>query len=184
LPLPACTTQNASANNNATLNLTPGYFCNGISLGNNATVNMAAGTYYIANGITIGNNGTIDATAGVSIVLTDSTPLNIANNATVNITAPNATSGQPYPGIAFMGLSTSTAAQTFSNNTTLTITGALYFPHDRIVFDNNAESGNTGCTQIIGRTISLSNNVNIDDSACSSAGTTQISFGGKPLVEE
>lgn len=180
-----CTSQSGSGKNNVNVNLTPGYFCNGWDFGNNATITLAAGTYYIAQGITIGNNGTLDGTSGVTIVMTDSTPLDIGNNAAINLTAPGPSSGQPYIGMAMVGLTTATGPMTFSNNTQLNVTGAIYFPNDAISFSNNTQASSAGCTQIIGNTISLSNNVTIDDSQCTaSVGATPIKFGGSPLVEE
>jgi len=61
----------------------------------------------------------------------------------------------------------------------------MYFPKDAIQFDNNTQSSSTGCTQIIGDTVTLNNNVTIDDSKCaSSVGAKPITFGGSPLVQE
>ncbi len=183
-PLPACTGQNASGGNGATLDLTPGNFCNGWSMGNDGTINLAAGTYYLAGGINIGNNVTINGTAGVTIVITDSTALSIANNASFTITAPDQSSGEPFPGIALMGLNTDeNVTQNFANNASFNIKGAVYFPHQIINFDNNAETQPGGCTQIIGRIVNLANNVNIEAN-CSGVGTQPLLYAsGVKLVQ-
>jgi hypothetical protein len=65
----------------------------------------------------------------------------------------------------------------------MTIRGALYFPHHKMNFTNNADITNTGCTQIIADTVELAENVNVN-SNCGTVGITPMSFGGKPKVEE
>jgi Flp pilus assembly protein TadG len=180
----SCTGQAHSAGNNGTLNLTPGHFCSGWSTGNNATVNLAAGTYYVDGGISLGNNATVTGSGGVTIVISDNSAVDIGNNATLTLTAPNASSGQPFPGIAIMSLSTSTSVtQTFENNTTLDITGAVYFRNQTLSFKNNGMTGTTGCTQLIARIINLSNNVRLDTS-CSGVGTTTAYMNANPKLVE
>jgi hypothetical protein len=176
--MPSCTPQLPS-----TSSPTPAYFCSGWSFTNNEAVTLAAGTYYIRGGITVGNNATIDGSAGVTIVITDGSAITFNNNDTVTLTAPSTASGQPYPGIAIMDLDTTNVTHTISNNVTMTIRGALYFPHHKLNFTNNADVTNTGCTQIIADTIQLAENVNVN-SNCGTVGIIPMTFGGKPKVEE
>jgi hypothetical protein len=179
----SCTGQTHAVGNNGALSLTAGHFCSGISTGNNATITLAAGTYYIDGGMSLGNNVTITGT-GVTIVISDNSAIDFGNNAVISLTAPTAASGQPYPGVAFMSLSTTTSVtQTFENNTTLNITGAVYFRNQTLDFRNNGMTGTTGCTQLIARIVKLSNNVNLDTS-CSGVGTTTAYMYSNPKMVE
>lgn len=169
---PACTAQSGSGSNNLTRNLTPGHFCSGWDFKNNVTLNLAAGTYYIDSKLSLKNNVVLNGLGGVTIVVNGNYAIDIANNATLNMTAP--TSGN-YSGITFMGLrtATSTVTQKFSNNTVLNVTGAVYFPNQIVEFDNNGTTSPTGCTQVIGRKIVMMNNANLDNN-CDGTGVTQI----------
>jgi len=187
----SCTGQTATSANNSTLNLSPGHFCSGWKAGNSATINLAAGTYYVdctsgcsgSGVLDIGNSATINGTGGVTIVISDNSAVNIGNGATFNITAPNASSGQPYPGMAIMSLSTSTTVtQNFNNNTAMNITGAMYFRNEALNFSNNGVTP-TACTPLIARTIGLSNNVNLDAS-CTGVGTTTAYMNENPKLVE
>lgn len=175
LAAPDCTTQISHGRNNLSLTLSPGHFCNGLNFQNNVTLNLQPGAYYIDSQLVIGNDVTVNATGGVTLIMEGNYAIDIGNNAVLNITAPS--SGN-YAGLAFFGdrNGTSTVQQTFSNNTQLNIKGAVYFPNQTIEFDNNAETVSGGCTQIIGRTVHLSNNVNLE-SNCSGTGTTPIMIG-------
>lgn len=183
--LPACTTQSGSYSVNASPPpLNPGYFCSGLTFANNDTITLSAGTYYVANGLSIGNNATIDATAGVTIVITDNSALTLSNNSVFKIYAPSTSSSTtPYPGMALVDLNTSPQTHTFQNNTTLDIKGALYFPHHKLVFSNNADLNSVGCTQVIADTIEMSENVNIG-SNCAGVGITPVAFGGNAKLAE
>jgi hypothetical protein len=175
-PLPPCTDQNASAGEGGALNLYPGNFCNGWKIGNHGTINLAAGTYYLAGGLKLGNQVTIDGSAGVTIVITDGSAIAIRNNTRFVITAPGPSSGEPFQGIAVMGLSANAnVTQDFANDSSLDIKGAIYFPHQTIDFDNNAETVPGGCTQIIGRVVRLANNVAIEAN-CTGVGTQPLLY--------
>lgn len=169
---PACTGQTSSGKNNVTVNLTPGHFCSGLNFSNNATVSMAAGTYYIDQQFSFSNNAVLNAACGVTIVINGTYAINIGNNAIINVTAPN--SGT-LSGIAFMGPRNGTAAtnQVFSNNTTLNIKGAIYFPSQTVSMENNASSGANGCVQVIGDRLYFSNNANLPTN-CSGVGISAI----------
>lgn len=149
---------------------------------NNATLNLAPGTYYIDQQFTLGNGVVINGTDGVTLVINGNYAINLGNNAQINITAP---STGPYAGLAFFGDRTGRASvqQTFPNNAVMNIKGAVYFPNQIVEFDNNAETQPGGCTQIIGRIIHLSNNVNLEEN-CSGAGTTPITVGGASTLAE
>lgn len=179
--IPSCTSQSASAGNNATVNLTPGHFCSGWDFKNNVTVNLAPGAYYIDQKIDFGNNVILNGTGGVTLVINGNYPVTFTNNAQVNITAP---SSGPYAGLAFFGLrdATSSVVHTFDNNTVMNIKGVVYFPNQIIEFNNNGATTPGGCTQVIGRVIRLYNNVWLDDN-CDGTGVKPIASTVSQLVE-
>jgi hypothetical protein len=183
-PAPACTTQTIDGNaNGATYNLTPGRFCDGWNLStqsNNVTLNLASGVYYIDQVLSLQNNATINGTS-VTLVINGNYEVSIKNNVYINLTAP--TSGDTT-GVAIMGLrdATSTLTQLFDNNAIMNIQGAVYFPNQIVKFENNGMTGQTGCTQVIGRLVRLSNNVLLD-STCENTGVTEIFVQQSWLVE-
>lgn len=183
-PLPPCTAQNAIAGQGGTLDLYPGNFCNGWKIGNRGTINLAAGTYYLAGGMKLGNRVTIDGSAGVTIVISDDSAITITNNTQLTLTAPGPSSGEPFPGIAIMGLSTGgNVTQEFGNNASFNIKGAIYFPNQLIDFANSAEVAPGGCTQIIGRMVTLANDVAIEAN-CTGVGVEPLLYAsGVKLVE-
>lgn len=182
---PPCTAQNGVGINNGTRNLVPDVtvggvgmtrFCGGLNFTNNFQANFAPGVYFVDTQLVFGNNARITGT-GVTFVVNGNYAMTLGNNANINLTAP--TSG-PTSGIVFFGSRTGTATvqQTFSNNTILNLTGAVYFPNQIVNFNNNATTAPTGgCTQVIGRVVRLANNVNIRAN-CNGTGTNQVTFAG------
>ena len=160
-PPSTCTPQSGTCKNNCTRSFTQGWFCDGWSFSNNATINLNAGTYFIDNELIAKNNVTINATGGVTIIVNGNYSIDIGNNAIINIVAP---STGDYAGIAFVGLTGEN--QEFSNNAVLNINGGLYFPNSNIHFENNATIGVTTCTQIVANTIHFENNGSLDSSSC------------------
>ena len=67
---------------------------------------------------------------------------------------------------------------TFANNTVLNLTGAVYFPNQIVNFNNNGTTAPSGgCTQVIGRRVTIANNVTLRAN-CNGTGTEQVSFAG------
>jgi hypothetical protein len=177
---PACTGQSGSGSNNVTRNLTPGRFCSGWDFKNNVTLNLAPGTYYIDSQLSLKNNVVVNATGGVTLVVNGDYAIDIANNATINLTAP--TSGD-YAGMAFFGRrdATSTVLQKFSNNAILNIEGAIYFPNQILEIDNNGTTHPNGCTHAVARKIQFMNNVALGNN-CDGTGVKPI--GPPPQLVE
>jgi len=189
---PPCTTQNGTGINNGTRTLRPdvyvggvGYahFCTGWNFQNNFEVNLEPGVYFIDTRLTVTNNAILRGD-GVTLVVNGNYAISLGNNAIIDLSAPTA---GPTAGLVFFGsrTGTSTVQQTFSNNTIFDLTGAIYFPNQIINFNNNATTAATGgCTQVIGRMVRLSNNVNIRAN-CNGTGTTQMAIngGGATLIE-
>lgn len=159
---PACTGQSGTVANNATANFTPGHFCSGWNFGNGAIVNLAAGAYYIDTKLQLGNNNVITGTGGVTLIINGNYAIMISNGARLTLTAP---SSGPYSGIAIMGgrTATSTVSHVFSNNASINVYGAIYFPNQIIDFQNNGATGEGRCTEVIGRIVYVSNNVALDN---------------------
>jgi hypothetical protein len=178
---PACTGQTSSGGNGDTYNLSPGHFCDGWDFKNNVTINLSAGVYYIDSKLKLQNNAWLYGTGGVTIVINGNYAIDINNNAYLTISAP--TSGDTA-GVAIMGLrnGTSTVSQVFSNNVVMNIQGAVYFPNQIILFENNGMTGTVGCTQVIGRIVRLSNNVLLD-STCENTGVKPVYVQQSWLVE-
>jgi hypothetical protein len=179
--IPSCTSQSGSGGNNTTINLNPGHFCSGWNFQNNVKLNLAPGAYYIDQRLTFGSNIVVNGTGGVTLIINGNYSLSITNNASVNVTAP---SSGAYAGLAFFGRRDATAnvTQRFANNTTLNITGVIYFPNQIIQFDNNGSTVPGGCTQVIGRIIRVNNNVGLDKN-CIGTGVKPIGSTLTQLVE-
>jgi hypothetical protein len=180
-PIPSCTAQPDSGGNNATINLNPGHFCNGWNFSNNVTVNLSPGAYYIDDRLRLRNNAVLNATGGVTLIVNGDYAVDFSNNVTLNITAP---STGPYAGLAFFGLRDAApgATQSFQNNAVLNIKGVVYFPNQIIEFDNNGTTTPGGCTQVIGRIVHISNNVELDRS-CAGTGVKPIGSSPSRLAE-
>jgi hypothetical protein len=171
-PPPPCTAQSGSGKNNISRDLVPGRFCSGWDFMNNVTLNLAAGTYYIDSKLSIKNNVVINGT-GVTLIINGNYAMDIDNNGVLNLSAP--TSGN-YAGLVFFGRrdATPTVLQKFSNNTTMNIQGAVYFPNQILEFDNNGVTTAQGCTHVIGRMVRMMNNVELNNN-CEETGVLPIS---------
>ena len=136
---------------NGTLNLSPGlYIVNGdISAGAQSVIN--------GNGVTIVTSGTVNTTGGSSLALTAPTT-NAAGNA--------------IPGILFAGNSSNSMA--FLGNSTIPVTGVIYFPKATLKFAGTSSAGSDGCTEVIASNITLVGTSNLSAN-CSAYGT--LKFG-------
>ena len=134
--------------------LSPGNYCNGLSL--KGTDTLAPGFYYVSGGnFTINSNASVSG-SGVTIYLVGSARVSMNGNADVQLSAP--TTGD-YSGILFFGDRASSAglANTFNGDTASRLTGNLYFPTQPVAYNGNF-SGKNGCTYVIGDTVTWSGN--------------------------
>jgi Flp pilus assembly protein TadG len=193
-----CSFTNFSAPKGSSVTLTPGTYCGGLVIkGGVNKVYFTAGTYYIANGdlyITGVNNvscsNCVDGQTGVTIVLTQTTGNNndiggfkITSDNNVTLSAPP--SG-PYKGVLVyqdrnvpVGTMSSTSkifTLTSLNNAKLS--GAIYFPNNRIDISSLNNSGNStqGCTVWVGRYIKFSSYNNNWIAGCGLFGTTPMGY--------
>lgn len=165
--------------NNCTKQLNPGRYCFGWDVQNNATIELQSGVYVVETQLILKNNATIreapGSSGGVTLILKGDYAMDVGNNALWDFAAP--TSGT-YAGIAFHSLKTNGSAfvQTFQNNATVKLTGAIYAPSQKVYFENNATVSETDCTQIVARLVDIRNNGNFG-TGCSGKGTRTIGRG-------
>lgn len=153
---PARLTTPRTAPSNPTTQLQPGVYAQGWSFANNAVVSLAPGQYWVQTRLITQNNVTITGT-GVTIVIDGSYAMSIGNGTILTLSAP--TTGTTT-GLVFYSPATnnSSTAQTFGNNSALNLTGALYFPSQRVVFGNNSAAGASSCTQVVAWAMTFNGN--------------------------
>jgi len=158
--------------------LSPGRYCDGLSLSGNVTVQP--GVYVVSGGaFKINSNAAISGN-GVTFYLTNNATMQVNGNATLTLTAP--TTGT-YSGILFFGdRSMAYADQTFNGTATTRLTGALYFPSQNIELLGNF-SGSGGCMQVIGDTIYYTGSATFSTS-CPNSGMASINVPGNVSVVE
>lgn len=149
-------------------NLQPGYYCGGMSLSGNVT--LQPGVYYVAgNGLKINSSTTVTG-SGVTIYLSGSARVSMNGAAKATLSAP--TSGT-YAGVLFFGDRSSTGgSNTFNGTADSAITGDLYFPTQQVAYLGNF-SGDDGCTHIVADTVTMSGHSNVSVN-CSSHGMSKI----------
>ncbi len=167
-----------------TVTLSPGVYCNGLSLNAGANVTLQPGIYYIDQGSFSVNGGATITGNGVTIVFTSSTGSNYATatingGATVNITAP--TDG-PTAGIAIFGDRNMPTGSSFKFNggASQIFTGAIYVPKGAVQYAGGANTSKA-CTQLVGDTITFTGNANFAIN-CTGNGTKPIA-GAATIVE-
>jgi Flp pilus assembly protein TadG len=168
-----------------TQQLSPGTYCNGLSISNGAVVSLAPGIYYIESGsLSVGGGSTVTG-SGVTIVLTKNTSnyatVSISNGATVTLSAP--TTGTTA-GIVFFADRNAPASSTssFAGGSNNTITGALYFPSQTLSYSNGASVA-SACLQLIAWQIQFSGGITFN-SNCTGTGVSPIGAGAASQLVE
>ncbi|MBI2736041.1 MAG: hypothetical protein HYX38_05745 [Rhodospirillales bacterium] len=200
LPTPSpgtCSYSNYSQSSMSSLTVSPGTYCGGLQVASINNVYFTPGIYYIANGdlyITSVNNvtcPTCTADNGIAFVLTQTTGNNSDiggvrissdNNISLNASSASQTSPPLYAGVLFYQdrrvpngtMSSTSKIFTISSLNTVTLTGAIYFPNNRIDIAsiNNASLANNGCTVWIGRYVKFSSYNNNYVAGCKAIGVT------------
>jgi Flp pilus assembly protein TadG len=200
LPTPSpgtCSQTNFNRSSMSSLTVSPGTYCGGMTISSINNVYFTPGIYYVANGdlyITSVNNVTCPTCTtnnGVSIVLTQTTGNNadiggvrISSDNNIQLNAPSASQASPplYAGVLFYQdrrattgtMSSTSKIFTISSLNTVTMTGAIYFPNNRIDISsiNNSGSTTNGCTVWIGRYIKFSSYNNNYVNGCAAIGVT------------
>lgn len=170
-----------SVGGGATVTLSPGVYCLGLSLAGGSHVTLNPGTYIINGGsFSVGGGATVTGT-GVTIILTGALAgLSIAGGSNVSLTAP--TTGA-FAGIAIYGDRTElSGSMTFSGGTTDTIVGAIYAPTFSLNFAGGATSASP-CLQLLAASMSFTGGVTLNNN-CSGVGTATIGGTGAPQLLE
>jgi len=197
-----CDYNNFSAGSASTINVTGNkIYCNGLSVSNASTVNFSPGIYYIAGGdLYISSVSTVScptctSTNGVAFVLTqlgNGTAdagiggVSITSDSTINLNAGSnntAFQGNTFNGILFYQdpratvgtMSSASKIFTVSSLSNATLTGAIYFPNNRIDISNISTFGGnatTGCTIWLGRYLKFSSFSSTYKGGCANYGTT------------
>lgn len=136
--------------------LSPGRYCSGLNLSGTKTFNP--GVYVIEGGdFRVNANANISG-SGVTFYLVGGARLNFNGNSQSQLSAP--TSG-PYSGVLFFGDRNSTGGDnTVNGNNSSLLTGAIYFASQSVRYLGNF-SGNSGCTQVVAKTILWSGSTSV-----------------------
>jgi hypothetical protein len=136
---------------NSSQTIGPGVYCGGITVNKPATLTVSAGTYILlGGGLTVQGGGTItDNGAGVTFYNTYPTgspnqynTINITGGSTANLSAPAKGSTSGIPGILFFQDRSSGGSNPQNQKNVIsasngTLSGALYFPTQNLVFEGN-----------------------------------------------
>jgi Flp pilus assembly protein TadG len=148
------------ANNNQTVNLAPGVYCNKITAQNGGTLNFASGLY-VLDGAALTIHGEANGT-DVQFYLTENTAQNdnitINAGSTVQLSAPDFESDLPA-GVLFYQDRNSTAGinHTMNGQTDMLLEGILYLPNGDVNFSGGGAADPTA-TVIIADEISFTGN--------------------------
>ena len=172
----------------------PGTYCHGLSIANGESVTFNAGTYIIMGGVFSQQGGTtINATAGTTIVLTGNSSYsyataNIANGATLNLTAP---ATGPTAGMAIMqnraapasagGVNCTSNCNYIAGGAALNVIGSMYFPHQSVQWSNGT-SNTSKCTQLIAYDIQFTGGTKFSNT-CGGTGVVGIGSAATTLAE-
>lgn len=148
----------------ATITLSPGVYCGGISFGAYTNAVFQSGIYVLRNGGLNTSGNTTASGSGVAFYLTGSgTAVQLQNDyvdlsaqTTLTITAP--TSGD-MKGIAIYqdnSAATGTLTNTLSGNSTINFTGLLYFGNQNVTVSGSSENQSAGFTAMIAYTVNYS----------------------------
>lgn len=129
----------------ATATLSPGVYCNGITITGTSTVTFNSGTYILnGGGFTSSSSGTSLSGSGVFFYNTSNgyayKPVILSGGTSVSLSAP--TSGT-YQGILFFQdrSITSSSQNAISGGSTGNLSGSIYMPSGQVVFSGGSTSG-------------------------------------------
>lgn len=163
-PVGLCTNTNYSLGSTSTDTISPGVYCNGISVGNSSNLTLGPGIYILlGGGLSVGGASRISG-SGVMLYNTQGPgyayqPVSISGSATVQLSAP--TTG-PYAGIlVFQDRSVvAGGASSLGGAASMSLTGTLYLPTTGLTL-GGASGG--AYTIIVSKTLSLSGASHIND---------------------
>ena len=154
-------TGQVKANNNQTVDLDPGVYCNKITVQNGGTINFAPGLY-VLDGAALTIHGEAYGT-DVQFYLTDNTGQNdnitINAGSTVELSAPYDGSGALPAGVLFYQDRNSTAGinHTFNGQSDMMLHGIVYLPNADVTFAGGGSADPTS-TAIVADTVTFTGN--------------------------
>jgi hypothetical protein len=167
--------------------LSPGFYCAGLSIGSNKTVTLKPGVYIIAGGnFDINANATVTGN-GVTIILTNTNggpyaQVTMNGTATIQLTA--ATSG-PWANVLFYQDRNApisiNSPNKINGNSSSKFRGVMYFPSTSIQLDGNATVVDS-CLQVVAQTVTFIGNFTLP-TGCADPTFKKISGVQVSLVE-
>lgn len=152
-----CGQSNFSVGGTTVETLSPGVYCNGLSIGASAHVTLNPGQY-ILNGGNFSVSGAATVTgSGVTIILTSSKGASTIGNVSIGASGVLSLSAMltgTTAGVVFYQDQTAptSGSNTFDGAATMQITGAIYLPRQSVTYAGSANN-TSGCTQIIALTV-------------------------------
>jgi hypothetical protein len=134
---------------------------------NGNTVTFSPGTYFFYNGAIKINGGIVSGT-GVTLVLLGNSSLSISGG-TVNLSAPATnTFSSALNGVLIDDQAPNHSSNnvTINGSSTVSLFGALYFPNVDVKWIGTTANVNTGCTEVIANTITISGTANFSTGSC------------------
>jgi hypothetical protein len=132
--------QTYTFHNSYTINV----ICGVVSAGNNKSVAFDSGNYIFRDGLNI-SNGNISGT-GVFFYFESGASVQLTGNGDINLSAP--TSGT-YQGVLMFQARNNTTAAQIMGNSSMRVSGVLYFPNANVHFGGNGSSVNSSATTSI-----------------------------------
>jgi Flp pilus assembly protein TadG len=190
----ACTSGNTFTNvrvqpNDPSTPLAPGCYRGGLEILGTAT--LAPGVYFIDGGtnssnpdsLKIGSSANVSG-AGVTIVLTSRNvtisagtvaAIDINGGATLNLSAPEADSGSPYPGVLIYQdrRANDSGTEKINGNASTVLQGAVYMPSRQVQFTGTAGM-TTNCFKLVARRVIFSGNSAISNTCDDDSGVPDI----------
>lgn len=158
--------------------LSPGRYCGGGILKGDKT--FEPGVYVIDGGDFKANATANLIGAGVTFFLTGDATADINGSAHIEFSAP--LTGD-YKGVLFFGDPDNiNNSNKFNGNATSELTGALYFPNQKVEFLGNFGGAN-GCMRIVARTIDFTGSTSMN-ADCSAAGINDMPLPGRVSLVE
>jgi hypothetical protein len=173
---------NGNGNTSGPITLTPGCY-SGFNPSGGGTYTMQPGTYYLNNtDFSPGGGVTITGT-GVTIILTGTNPgsVNLDGNETIQLSAP--TSGT-YSKMLFIQSSAASLnnLNKFNGTSSSSFDGAMYFPTGQVQL-NGTTGAMTKCAMVVGWTIDISGNANLQNDTTGCTANETVSAKVVRLVE-
>jgi Flp pilus assembly protein TadG len=171
-----------NGNNSGPISLTPGCYTS-FNPSGGGTYTMQPGTYYLNNtDFSPGGGVTITGT-GVTIILTGTNPgsVNLDGNETIQLSAP--TSGT-YSKMLFIQSSAASLnnLNKINGTSSSSFDGAMYFPTGQVQL-NGTTGAMTKCAMVVGWTIDISGNANLQNDTTGCTANETVSAKVVRLVE-